>query len=182
MTARLARIGVALLLAAGPARAADTHHQPYAGEARHAIKALSAEEIEGLLAGAGLGYAKAAELNGWPGPLHALDLDAALRLTPVQIAALQAVRAEMLAAARPLGAALVDAERRLEAIFAGGAPSPAAVAAASAAAAEVEGRLRAVHLTAHIATRRILTPHQRMLYAEARGYAPAAPQGHHHHR
>jgi Spy/CpxP family protein refolding chaperone len=180
MKTRLASIGAALLFAAAPAHADDAHERPYAGEDRRAVKALSAEEVDGLLAGAGLGYAKAAELNGWPGPLHALELEAALSLTPAQVEAMQRARAGMLAAARPLGAALIEAERRLDALFAEGAPTPAAVEAASAAAAEIEGRLRAAHLEAHIAARDILTRHQRVLYAEARGYAPAGHEGQHH--
>lgn len=34
------------------------------------IKSLSAERIEGLEEGRGLGYAKPAELNGYPGPMR----------------------------------------------------------------------------------------------------------------
>ena len=34
------------------------------------IKALSSEEVEQYLSGAGMGYAKAAELNRHPGPIH----------------------------------------------------------------------------------------------------------------
>ena len=39
---------------------------PYAGEETRAIKALSAQEVESLLGGKGMGFAKAAELNGYP--------------------------------------------------------------------------------------------------------------------
>lgn len=151
--------------------------RPYAGQHTRPVKALSAEQTEGLLAGAGLGYAKAAELNGWPGPLHALDLRDALALSPAQIAQLTEVREAMLAEARPLGTALVEAERRLDAVFAEGEPRSEDVLAATTSAAAIEGRLRAVHLTAHIATRAILSRHQRMLYAQARGYTDQAGHG-----
>jgi len=44
--------------------------------------ALSVEQIEQYRAGAGMGYAKAAELNRYPGPMHVLELaDGAVRFT-----------------------------------------------------------------------------------------------------
>ena len=63
------------------AQAADA---PYAGQQTRAIKALSDDETKALLAGAGQGYARAAELNRHPGPMHALELGAQLELTPAQ--------------------------------------------------------------------------------------------------
>ena len=53
---------------------AEEKPSPYAGQQARQVKALSKAEIEGLLAGRGLGYAKAAELNHYPGPRHVLDL------------------------------------------------------------------------------------------------------------
>jgi hypothetical protein len=50
--------------------------QPYAGQQSRAIKALSQDEVRQYLEGAGLGYAKAAELNRYPGPMHVLELQA----------------------------------------------------------------------------------------------------------
>jgi hypothetical protein len=47
---------------------------PYAGQQTRAIKALSPEDLAGLLNGEGMGMAKAAELNGYPGPVHVLEL------------------------------------------------------------------------------------------------------------
>ncbi|MGB1816363.1 MAG: hypothetical protein ACPHJ3_13480, partial [Rubripirellula sp.] len=38
------------------------------------IKSLSSSDIDGLLSGAGMGYAMAAELNRFPGPKHVLEL------------------------------------------------------------------------------------------------------------
>jgi hypothetical protein len=62
-----------LYLAVAAAAAASPSVSPYAGQAGREIKALSREEVEGLLAGQGMGYAKAAELNRYPGPAHVLE-------------------------------------------------------------------------------------------------------------
>ncbi len=167
------------LMLALPSAHAET--APYAGQDARTIKALSSERAERLLAGAGLGYALAAELNGWPGPLHALELADDLSLTPAQRAETEAIRAQMLAEARPLGETLIAAEAALDALFAGGTPDAAAVAAATMEIARIEGQLRAVHLSAHVALKPILTRHQRMIYARTRGYATGKQDHDHSH-
>src|SRR5687767_11125254 len=53
---------------------AESADSPYVGQEDRAIKALDAKDVDGLLAGSGMGYAKAAELNGYPGPMHVLEL------------------------------------------------------------------------------------------------------------
>ena len=75
------------------------HAQPYAGQQTRAIKALSDAEVDDLLAGRGAGLARAAELNGYPGPMHVLEHAQALKLTPQQRAATEALMAPMRAAA-----------------------------------------------------------------------------------
>ena len=68
---------VVLVLAAlvlAPAAFADQSAMPYAGQQTRAIKALSDDEIAAFLNGEGMGFAKAAELNGYPGPAHVLTL------------------------------------------------------------------------------------------------------------
>lgn len=149
--------------AADPAR-------PYAGLQERGIKALSAAEVEDLLAGRGMALALAAELNGYPGPMHVLEHAAALRLTPAQTARAEALRAAMLQEARPLGAQLVALEERLDALFAGGEADAARVAALTAEIGSAQGRLRAAHITAHIGMRAALTEAQREAYARLRGY------------
>ena len=57
---------------------------PYAGEESRSIKALSAEEIQDYEAGKGMGFAKSAELNGYPGPSHVLALSRDLHLSAEQ--------------------------------------------------------------------------------------------------
>lgn len=166
---------VPLMLAALPAWA-DT--APYAGQDARSIAALPPERIAGLRAGAGLGYALPAELNGLPGPLHVLELAGDLALTDQQRTAVEAIRRAMLDRAVPLGERLIAAEGALDAAFSDGALTADRVADLTAEAATVEGELRAVHLAAHLETAPLLTPHQRMLYARLRGYDdPAAPHG-----
>ena len=76
------RLTVAILLiVGGPISGfAQDHHRhvsPYAGQEVRRIKSLSAERVADLLAGRGAGYAKAAELNGVPGPVHVLEVERA---------------------------------------------------------------------------------------------------------
>jgi hypothetical protein len=72
---------VAAALLAGPVLADDA---PYAGQQGRSIKALSDDDIVALRKGEGMGMAKAAELNGYPGPAHVLQLASQLGLTEAQ--------------------------------------------------------------------------------------------------
>src|SRR5882672_3601843 len=84
-----------------PAVQADL--SPYAGEQTRQIKALSEGEVAQLLNGHGMGLARAAELNSYPGPRHVLDLADELKLTPEQITELDHLFDTMKATALPLG-------------------------------------------------------------------------------
>ena len=57
---------------------------PYAGMQTRTIKSLSNEQIADLKAGRGMGLALAAELNGYPGPIHLLELSEKLELSADQ--------------------------------------------------------------------------------------------------
>ena len=89
----------AIVAMSSSAQTQSTAHQhqgaatasPYAGEQSRDIKALSSTETNNLLNGAGMGYAKAAELNGYPGPMHVLELARPLGLTDAQRVALLAI-------------------------------------------------------------------------------------------
>ena len=165
-------------LFAGPVLA----ETPYAGQQERSIKALSDEDLVALRKGEGMGMAKAAELNGYPGPRHVLQLAAQLGLTEAQRRDVQAIFDRMSAAAKPLGAELIERERTLDQLFAKGDISPDRLAAATATIAELQGRLRAVHLAAHLETRTLLNPDQVARYQQLRGYGdPQAPTQHHHH-
>jgi hypothetical protein len=85
--------------------AAHAQHQPYAGEHTRDIKSLSQKEIEDLRAGAGMGYARAAELNSYPGPSHVLELADQLGLSLEQRAATKRLMDAHKAEARAIGAA-----------------------------------------------------------------------------
>jgi Spy/CpxP family protein refolding chaperone len=161
--------------------AATSPTQPYAGQDSRAIKALSAEEIEAYRAGKGMGFAKAAELNGYPGPAHVLELASQLNLTAEQRAATQAVFASMQSEARALGGKVIEQERQLDQLFASGTMTPERLSNSLDQIASLQGKLRATHLRAHLEQARILTGEQRAHYAQLRGYASAGDHAHDHH-
>jgi Spy/CpxP family protein refolding chaperone len=143
---------------------------PYTADTARTIKALSDDEVRAYVEGDGLGFARAAELNHYPGPRHALDLAARLDLDHQQLARIRGIFDEMRAAALPLGRHIVDRERDLDRLFAGGAASEEAVRTLTAEIARLQGELRAVHLTAHLRTRAVLTSEQVSRYDGLRGY------------
>ena len=159
---------------------ADTPASPYTGQQTRSIKALSPEDIDELRKGAGMGLAKAAELNGYPGPLHVLALTKELRLTPDQVRQVTDIRERMSAAAKPLGAEIIDREQELDRLFVRGQITPERLSAATAAIGALQGRLRSVHLAAHLETRDVLTPGQLAGYQQQRGYGTQTAAPHHH--
>lgn len=143
---------------------------PYGGMQAREIKALSPEEVADLRAGCGTGLALPAELNRYPGPMHALELADPLRLSPEQRRRMQALVEAMRAEVRPLGEEVIAAEGALDRLFATAQATPAAVTEASGAAGAARGALRAAHLRYHLETRDALTPEQVRRYGELRGY------------
>jgi hypothetical protein len=154
---------------------------PYAGQQARQIKALSEADIAALLKGEGMGFAKAAELNGYPGPKHVLDLASQLKLTEAQRRRVQTIFDRMSAAAKPLGSELVERERVLDQLFQKGEVTSDKLAAETTGIAELQGRLRDVHLIAHLETRALLDADQTVLYQQLRGYGDPTMQMHHHH-
>ncbi len=136
------------------------------------LRGLDSAEVEALRAGDGMGQARAAELNGRPGPKHVLELADSLGLSPEQRARVEEVRARMLAAARPLGAEILAGEAGLESAFREEAMDDAELARRVKALAEQRGRLRLVHLQAHLETSALLTPAQREQYYQLRKPSP----------
>jgi hypothetical protein len=134
------------------------------------IKALSVDELEGLQNGDGLGMALAAELNGYPGPRHVLELGAMLGLSPGQTSDIQAIFDEMQQQAQSLGRTIVDLERELDRSFAEGTITEARLVELLDAIATNRAVLRATHLRAHLHLFPVLTELQREHYARARGY------------
>ena len=162
-----------------PASSAEV--SPYSGQESRAIKALSEPEIAGLLAGKGMGYAKAAELNGYPGPKHVLELADELDLSPGQREQTQAVFARMEASARELGSSLVDAERELDSMFREGTVTTGSLAEALTRIGALQAQLRGAHLQAHLEQVRILEQGQVARYMELRGYGDGSIADHSHH-
>ena len=174
--------GAAILTA--PIAVGATTASPYAGQDSRDIKALSAQDVQRYLRGEGMGYAKAAELNHYPGPRHVLDLADQLNLSAEQRQRTQQIFDRMKAAALPLGQQIVSEERRLNSLFAASSIDQATLAAETAKIADLQGQLRDVHLSAHLATRAVLTQDQIVQYDRLRGYSaagnPSMPAEHHH--
>ena len=155
-------------------------HQPYAGQEMRDIKALSPAEIEDYLSGNGMGLAKAAELNHYPGPKHVMELADELQLTADQLAKTQAVYDAMRQEAEELGKQIVNAERYLDRLFASQAITETTLQEHIRKIAASQGQLRLAHLKAHLAQRDILTPQQIAHYDTLRGYGHNGQHDHHH--
>lgn len=146
---------------------------PYAGEQTRAIKSLGEQEVSSLLAGEGMGLAKAAELNGYPGPAHVLEHADALALTPAQREKSQALMAAHKASARALGHQLVEAERALDQAFARKTVTADELARLTAEIGRRQAQLREEHLRTHLVQTALLDGKQVALYAQLRGYVPS---------
>jgi Spy/CpxP family protein refolding chaperone len=166
MKAQLVCVCVALLVcgSAGNGQEASTH----AGQATPEIKSLSAAEVQGYLEGREMGLAKVAELNGYPAPAHVLELATQLQLTPHQRAKAEHLKRSMKAAAR-LGYWLIEAERRLNLLFAKGEADDEKITTLVRRIGGLEAEIRLVHLRAHIDMRRVLTADQIQKYEQERG-------------
>ena len=171
------------VLLTGTALAQHQHgpqQAPYAGLEHRAVKALSNEQIADLRAGRGMGLALPAELNGYPGPVHALEHAQALGLSPEQSERVQALYDAMRGEAVPLGERLIERETDLDRLFAHRTVTPASLERATAEIGRTQAALRAAHLKYHLAMMDVLTPAQVTRYAELRGYTARNPptQGH----
>jgi Spy/CpxP family protein refolding chaperone len=162
----LASVAFALMTATSLAQS----QQPYAGLEARAIKALSEQQIADLRAGRGMGLALAAELNGYPGPMHVLELGDPLRLTEQQRGKMEELLAAMKAEAIPLGERLIAQEADLDQQFASKTITAASLVAATDAIGATHATLRRTHLKYHLLTLDVLTPAQAQHYAELRGY------------
>lgn len=156
---------------------------PYAGLESNDIKALTPGEVDAYLAGQGLGFAMAAELNHFPGPRHVLDLAEELSLSEQQVQRTQAIYDAMLAEAKALGQQLVDQERVLDRRFAAGNIDAATLRQRLDDIGAIRSNIRFVHLKAHLDQRAVLDAEQVRHYDRLRGYGTSAhdPESHGHH-
>ena len=168
-------VGVALVAAAGISsvlgNAAAQSARPYAGLQARAIKALSAEQIADLKAGRGMSLALTAELNGYPGPRHVLELGDQLGLSDRQRTHVQRLFDAMTAEAIPLGDKLIAQEAELDALFARREVTATSLGAATATIGAIQAELRNTHLKYHLLASGLLTAAQMQRYSELRGYA-----------
>jgi Spy/CpxP family protein refolding chaperone len=154
-------------------RAAAAQHGGHASQAPgaepHRRMQATLDEIDRVVAqGLGAGMAFAADQNGYPGPLHVLELKDRLRLTPEQEARVTALQTAMFTESRPKSARLLEAEARLRGLFAEGAADEGRVRTAVAEVERARSEVRLVHLLTHLRTRAVLTDDQRRFYHEAR--------------
>jgi Spy/CpxP family protein refolding chaperone len=143
----------------------------YAGQQTREIKSLSQQDIQSYLAGKGMGMAKAAELNGYPGPMHVLELADKLSLTTEQKQQSEAVFRQMQTRAMSLGKSLVEEERKLDQSFVEKSVTLEEMEKLLARIGSLQARLRQAHLEAHLQQAGILTPMQLAQYKSLRGYA-----------
>lgn len=171
----------AILATAFTAAWAQHGQSPYVGQESRAIKSLSSAEIKQLLNGEGMGLAKAAELNGYPGPKHVLELAEPLKLTAAQIASTEAIFRTMNSRAKEIGTQIVEREQALDAQFAGGSVTSEALGKSVEQIGAMQAELRTIHLDAHLSQVAILTPEQVTHYRRLRGYdSPAGEHTHSH--
>jgi hypothetical protein len=155
---------------------------PYAGMQTRPIKALSEQQVADLGAGRGMGLALAAELNGYPGPSHVLELADRLELSADQRARVQTLFDSMKREALPIGAKLLEQEAELDQQFAGHTVTSDSLKVSTAAVAVTQGELRQTHLKYHLSTAALLSPVQMQRYAELRGYGKGDRPMMHQHR
>ncbi len=160
------------------AEAAESGHTPkskYAGQETRDIKSLSPDDIAELRRGGGWGLAKAAELNGVPGPAHLLEMKDKVPLDGAQVAAITKIFTAMKARAIGQGKRLIDLERALESHFRERTITDALLRSSLAAISEARMELRYIHLATHLKTPDILSPDQIKKYNTLRGYSGANP-------
>lgn len=165
--AALAVIGVTQ-----PIAAQHDHVSEYAGLETSEIRSFTQQELDDLRSAAGMGLARPAELNHYAGPKHALEMASTLGLDESQVRQIEDVHREMREDAMGLGEAIIEAERSLNQRFLHEHIDDESLEAAVERIAALNGKLRYVHLRAHLLTTAVLTAEQVNLYDRQRGYPP----------
>jgi hypothetical protein len=146
---------------------------PYVGQELRDIKSLSDDDIQSLQNGTGEafgGMAKLAELNGYPGPRHVLDMASELQLTDRQIMEIERIYQNMSNNAKSIGADIIDIEQDMDGAFANKTITEENLKLMLDKSADLYGQLRFVHLSAHLDTIQMLTIEQGQMYNTMRGY------------
>ena len=121
------------------------------------------------------GLAKAAELNGLPGPKHVLELKDQLKLSAEQSSQVSKIFEKMQSRAKTLGQQLISVEAEMDQKFKEGKIDPAELKKLVDASAKKLSELRYTHLVAHLKTKKVLTEKQVHAYNGARGYTSNDP-------
>jgi Spy/CpxP family protein refolding chaperone len=153
----------------------STVRSPYVGQESRGIKALSQDDVEGLLAGAGTpfgGMAKPAELNGYPGPRHVLDAfkTGELDLTNQQQKEVEVLYEAMKQQAINLGKRILDIENELDKAFKNKTITNNFLERAVAESTDAYSKLRVTHLKYHLQMVDVLSDEQVAQYNYLRGY------------
>jgi len=160
----------------------EDYTSKYVDEELRTIKSLSADDIKELRRGGGWGLAKAAELNGVPGPAHILEMEQKIKLTREQKKDIQDIYDKMKVEAQILGEQLIQLEGELNHHFFNRSINPALLEKYIRQIEVVRSNLRIVHLSTHLHTPNILTTEQITLYNKLRGYSKDPcmniPEGH----
>jgi uncharacterized protein (DUF305 family)/Spy/CpxP family protein refolding chaperone len=153
---------------------------PYVAQLDSPVRGLSAQEVDDLRAGRGMGFARMAELNNYPGPRHVLDLQEELKLSAEQQASIEAIFSAMQTEAQALGEQILTQEEQLSAAFVSGVVDEATLQQQVMTLAELYGQLRMTHLRAHLQVTPLLTPEQITTYNQLRGYTGNGGHDHMH--
>ena len=152
-----------------------TYKSGYIGQEKRYIKSLSSDDIQQLKHGRGWGLAKAAELNGMPGPSHILQMKDKISLTSEQEEKVQSLFGDMTSKAIPLGNKLIALEKNLNESFANSTITKELLHQQLDAISKVRKDLRYVHLVTHLMTPNILSTQQIQKYNQLRGYGSGDP-------
>lgn len=153
---------------------------PYVEQMASPVRGLSAQEVDDLRTGRGMGFARMAELNSYPGPRHVLDLQQELHLSAEQVAAIDAIFGAMEEQAQSLGQQILTLEEQLSTAFASGEIDDEALQTQIMTLADLYGQLRLTHLRAHLQVTPLLTPEQIATYNQLRGYLGDGEHSHMH--
>jgi Spy/CpxP family protein refolding chaperone len=133
------------------------------------LSGISESEKEALLTGSGLGAGMIAMMNGYPGPKHVLEMGDELELSAEQREEIGTIFAERKASFVKMGQELVEKDEELTAMFESGSVDTEEVEKKAREIGDLQGKLRAGHLNAHVLTWEALTPAQREKLASMQG-------------
>lgn len=125
---------------------------------------------QALLNAEGMGLASYAEMNGFPGPKHVMELKDQLGLTTDQLKKTEGLRNGVELSGKLTGKEIVHEEEELYKLFEEGKANDRTVRARVERIGKLRGELRFIHLQAHLKMKQVLSPNQVQRYNELRGH------------